>query len=194
MAKLRPSRRRGPLAAAVLLALLLGACAQPTPYQPADGGFGYTQQQLESNRYRVSFAGNMVTSRDTVQNYLLYRAAEVTVESGDDYFVLVDQNLERSTVYHGTGQSSFGYSSRLDPFQPGIGGGFTNYTAVPVDSYAASADILLFKGEKPANEPRAYDAREVLRRLDPAVVRAPGVARIEPARDPQPQELQEQQQ
>jgi hypothetical protein len=173
------------------LLVLLGGCAQPTPYQPADGGFGYTQQQLESNRYRVSFAGNMVTSRDTVQNYLLYRAAEVTVEAGAEYFVLVDQNLERSTVYHGTGHSTFGYNSRRDPYQPGIGAGFTNYTAVPVDSYAASADILVFKGEKPANEPRAYDAREVLRRLDSAVVRAPGVARIEPAQVPQDSQAQE---
>jgi hypothetical protein len=168
-----------------VLLLLLGACAQPTPYQPADGGFGYTQQQIESNRYRIGFAGNSVTPRDTVQNYLLYRAAEVTLETGHDYFVMVDQDVERSTIYHGTGHAGFGYRSRLDPFEPGFGGGFTNYTAVPVDSYAASADILVFDGAKPANERRAYDAREVLRRLDPAVVRAPGVMRIEPPAETQ---------
>ena len=31
-------------------------------------GFGYREQQLESNRYRVTFSCNSVTPRDTVQN------------------------------------------------------------------------------------------------------------------------------
>lgn len=185
----RPGPRRWPLRAALLLGLpflvTLGGCAQPTPYRPTDGQFGYAQQQLESNRYRVSFAGNMATPRDTVQNYLLYRAAEVTVESGHDHFILVDQDLERSTVYHGTGHLGFAGGSRFDRFDSGFGGGFGSYTAVPVDSYAAFADILVFEGPKPADEPRAYDAREVLRRLDPVMVRAPGVMRVEPARQEQ---------
>jgi hypothetical protein len=176
-------RGRGPLAAVLLL--LLAACAAPTPYQPAVDGFGYAQQQIEANRYRVTFAGNMVTSRDTVQNYLLYRSAEITLESGHDYFVLTDQNLERSTVYYGTGPTGFGYRSGFDVSQPVVGVGFGSYSAVPVDSYTAFADILVFDGVKPADDTRAYEAREVLRRLDPAVLRAPGVARIEPPAETQ---------
>ena len=58
----------------VALCLLLAACAaKPTPYQAAQGGFGYSEQQTEENRYRVSFAGNSATSRQTVEEYLLYR-------------------------------------------------------------------------------------------------------------------------
>ena len=62
---------------------LLGACkGQPTPYQPAVDGYGYSEQGIEDNRYRVIFAGNDYTKADTVQNYLLYRAAEVTLDHG----------------------------------------------------------------------------------------------------------------
>ena len=87
-----PRRAPGRVAYAIgaLLVLLLAGCAVPTPYQPATKGYGYSEQQLESNRYRVTFSGNSVTPRDTVQNYLLYRAAEVTRESGHDYFTVVD--------------------------------------------------------------------------------------------------------
>ena len=48
----------------VLLGLLLAACAgKPTPYQAAQGGYGYSEQRLEDNRYRVSFAGIDATGR-----------------------------------------------------------------------------------------------------------------------------------
>ncbi|MFT4046301.1 MAG: hypothetical protein QM661_06340 [Solimonas sp.] len=52
-----------PLAPAVLLAAVLAACATVTPYQPAGDGYGYRSQMLESNRYRVSFAGSSATPR-----------------------------------------------------------------------------------------------------------------------------------
>ena len=69
------------LSGLVLLGMLAG-CAQPTPYQPATEGYGHSEQQIEDNRYRVSFAGNDLTPADTVQNYLLYRAAELTLGKG----------------------------------------------------------------------------------------------------------------
>ena len=77
----------------VSLSLLLAACAgKPTPYQAAQGGFGYSEQQTEENRYRVSFAGNSASSRQTVEDYLLYRAAELTVQTGHDWFQVFDRN------------------------------------------------------------------------------------------------------
>ena len=158
-----------------MLLLGLGACASPTPYQPADGGFGYSTQQIEDNRYRIVFAGNSVTPRETVQNYILYRAAEVTTESGHDWFRLVDQNLERSTRYHGTVDPWF------DPFWYDFDRrfwrpypfGHATVTAYPIDRYTAFADILVFEGEKPEGDVNAYDARDVLRRLEPVVMREP---------------------
>lgn len=45
------------LVTTIALAGALTACATPTPYQSAEpGGFGFSQQQIEDNRYTVSFS------------------------------------------------------------------------------------------------------------------------------------------
>jgi len=59
-------------------AAILSACATSTPYQPAStpGGFdGFSQTMIENDRARITFGGNSLTKRDTVENSLLYRAA-----------------------------------------------------------------------------------------------------------------------
>jgi len=169
----RASGRRGrrQLCAALLL-LGLAACASaPTPYRAAADGFGYSDQQIETNRYRVSFAGNSATGLDAVRDYALYRAAELTLANGDDYFKVVDRNTEsRSTgvggprvgVGVGSGSSGSNLGIGLSTF---LGGG--GYA----EDYTVSMDILTFQGEKPAGDRDAYDAREVLRRLEPALQR-----------------------
>ena len=153
------------------LALAAAGCASaPTPYQPADGEYGYTAQQIEDNRYRVAFSGNAATPRQTVENYLLYRAAEVTLESGNDYFTVVDRNIEaygsgiagpRVGVGVGSGGGDVGLGVGLSTLFGG-GGGSARYTAY--------ADIIVRAGEKPADDPRSYDARDVIRRLQPQVI------------------------
>ena len=102
-----------------LVGVLVACGGAPTPYQPAADGYGYSEQRIEDNRYRVTFAGNDLTKADTVQNYLLYRAAEVTLDSGYDYFTVVDRNLDRSTRYWGTGEPHFGtgFYTRLGQFR-----------------------------------------------------------------------------
>ena len=161
------------MAAVAGLALATAACAAPTPYQPADGGFGYATQQIEDNRYRVTFAGNADTPRETVQNYLLFRAAEVTLESGHDYFTVTGQNVERSTRYFGSVDPLFypgyWYGGRRG-FHPPLAG-YSTIDAHPVDRYTAFADILVFEGEKPAGDVNAYDASDVVRQLAPAIRR-----------------------
>src|SRR3546814_2720956 len=87
MHRLSPIRRRSSIRLAPLAALMLFACATPTPYQPlgtrGTGASGcYASQQIEQNRFRVSFSGNQLTSRERVENYLLFRAAELTVQNG----------------------------------------------------------------------------------------------------------------
>jgi len=168
---------------------MLAACAQPTPYQPARDGYGYTEQQIEDNRYRVAFAGNDVTAPDTVQNYLLYRAAELTLDRGYDYFVVVDRQLDRSTTYWGYADPRFGagYWNRWD--RDWVGLGMSTYSARPIDRYTAYADIVMFQGDKPEGEVHAYDGRDVLRRLHPTIQAAPGVVRRTP--DLQQEEAQQ---
>jgi hypothetical protein len=82
------------VASAAALAVL-GACATATPYQAAAGSErGYSEQRIEANRYSVEFAGNSLTDRKTVETYLLFRAAELTRESGYDHFRVATRDTE----------------------------------------------------------------------------------------------------
>ena len=98
-------------------ALTLVACATATPYQPASepGGYdGFSQQLIENDRARITFGGNSLTKRETVENYLLYRSAEMAVERGFETFTLQERDLEEDRkvrVSPGIG-SGFGY----DPY------------------------------------------------------------------------------
>lgn len=166
-----------PITRIASLALVLGvaACGTPTPYQPAVDGKGYAEQPLETNRYRVTFSGNSLTSRETVENYLLYRAAEVTLASGNDYFLVVERDTERSTTYHTTFTGFGGHPGfhSFRNFNSHSFGGFSTATARPRDRYQSFANIVVGQGEKPADEPDAYDARDVLKRLAQTIERNP---------------------
>ena len=92
------------LALAVTL-LLLAGCA--TPYQ--SGGFlgGYKEIQLDENVFQVSFEGNAFVSAGRVENYTLLRSAEVAMENGYDYFVIVDQDAYETTGTHYTPATTY---------------------------------------------------------------------------------------
>ncbi|MGH6963038.1 MAG: CC0125/CC1285 family lipoprotein, partial [Phenylobacterium sp.] len=99
---LRPnmSKRSIGIAAALVLAAGLTACATPTPYQPKAPGQsssgGYSEMRIEPNRFRVSFAGNSVTPREKVEGYLLFRAAELTLQNGDDWFYIDNRTTDKT--------------------------------------------------------------------------------------------------
>jgi hypothetical protein len=50
-----------------------------------------------------------------------------------------------------------------------IGGGIDSYTVLWAKAYGGSYRIQVFRGEKPANDPIAYDAHEVLKNLGPSI-------------------------
>jgi hypothetical protein len=152
-----------------LLAARVAACATPALYQPMRGDdVGYGEQRLEDNRYRVWFAGNSATPRETVENYVLYRAAELTLEKGYDHFVLSDRTTEGegrdSRVSFGIGGFRFGGSGGISI---GVGTGI----GVGDPKYFGQADVVLMKGPKPADNANAFDARQIKAGLEPSIVR-----------------------
>jgi hypothetical protein len=169
--------------ALALCVLVAAACQTPTPYQPAvsPNGDGYTTQQIESNRFRVSFKGNSLTTRQTVDTYMLYRAAEVTLQNGGDYFIIVNKDVDKNTAYENYGDDlAWGWGGGWGWRHGGWGGagfgGGIDYTR-PIPAYDAIADIVTYRGPKPQGNPYAYDAHEVMNAVGPTVVRiapAPG--------------------
>lgn len=173
-------------------ALLVAGCATETAYRPATGsGFyrtGYTDRQVETNRWLVTFAGNSVTDRDTVERYLLFRAAELTLQQGYDYFVMVDRSTDRQAQTYSTPGvmgPRFGFGGWWGPswryygrgfgwrgWDPYFGGPFWGDTVDirTVDRYEASAEIVMRKGTPGPNEVRAFDARDVVAKIGPTVI------------------------
>ena len=183
------------------MALGLAACVTATPYQPlvpghgASGGFSDTR--LAADRFSVTFRGNSLTSRETVETYLLYRAAELTLEQGGDWFVMVDRQMTRdrrtyalSDPFYDRPGYAFGYwrpswryyggPGRIwrswDPFgrDPFWG---DNVDLQTIERFEASAEIVIHRGAKTSDEPRACDARDVIARLGPTIVRTPPASR-----------------
>ena len=167
-------------------ALLLAACATSTPYGPAENGrgYGFSDQRIESNRYRVTFRGNSSTSRETVENALLYRSAELTVQLGFDYFVALENETEANRTYsttstepafygrYGYGRSFYRPYYGFPYYAYGFGWGYPysdTYTR-EITRYSAVAFISMYKGQKPADNPQAFDAREVMAHLRPYVL------------------------
>lgn len=155
----------------VLAALTLAACAKPTAYQPApkEGAFGYSEKVIGEGQYRIGFAGNGLTTRKTVDLYLLYRAAELTQEKGFDYFIVGERQDFIDPQGIGGRQSQISFARRQELL---IGSGIrSRFGEEVVDQYGAEIDILMQKGEKPdsANVHRAVD---VIERSKNAIVRA----------------------
>jgi hypothetical protein len=155
---------------------LLAACATATPYQPAvTDRYGFQEQRIEDNRVRITFNGNTITERETVENYLLYRAAEVTLESGHDYFIVANRDTEEHSRLQGTGprfpydywyySPRRGWSPWYDPFWA------DSMSYREVSRYEAVAEIAMFSGQKPVGDPNAFDAREVQANLQGQIVR-----------------------
>lgn len=176
-------------------AALVASCMTATPYQPDIAGQkisgGYSETRIAENRYQVNFAGNSLTSRDRVEGYLLYRAAELTLEKGYDWFEINDRLTERDVrtyvapdpfyePYYG---SLYGYwRPHWRYYRPGGGWRWWHpewgspFWADRIDmrtieKFEAHADIEMFNGPVPPGNHRAFDARQVINQLEPTIER-----------------------
>ena len=177
---------RHPAFAVVLVAGLaaIAACETFPIYRPRAAGevVGYTDTQLAANRYRVKFSGGTGAQREQVEDYLLRRAAEVTLQAGYGYFVFDTRSTEATTFYR-TAFDTWGprYTPRIGvrpwfgpgpgihpwywsswPYPPGWDG-----DVIPVTRYSAYAEIVMLTAGQASGDPYAIPAREVLDRLVP---------------------------
>jgi len=177
---------------AIAAALLLSACTASTPYQPlsmlSPVSGGYTDERLGQDRYRVDFHGNTLTSRERVESYLLFRAAQLTVEHGADWFVVVDHEMDHQfeivvlpdPAYRPAFSAVYGewrpYWRYEDPagwrdWDPYHGDPFWAEAVDPqvIESFHATSEIRLGRGPVPAGEDKAMVAREVITAIGPQI-------------------------
>lgn len=179
--------RRFSFIGAIALVASLGACMTPTPYQPyrAEGAGGthggYSELRISPDRFRVKFHGNELTSRGRVESYLLYRAAELTLANGYDWFLIADHHTEHDveTRVRQTTLGPYGYwqphwryyrtGYGWDVWHPEFGGPFwaDQIDITRVESFEVEAEIVLKKGVP--TEPQAVDARRTLAEIGPTI-------------------------
>jgi len=112
-------------------ACLLAGCA--TAYQPDGVSGGYTDQMRDGNIVQVSVRGNGLTTPETLQSFVIRRCAEVTLQNGFNYFVL----LHTEAPIEGSDKL---YSMKV-----------------------ATATIKMVQGNKTENDPHTYNASYLLR-------------------------------
>ncbi|MEN5364546.1 MULTISPECIES: CC0125/CC1285 family lipoprotein [Brevundimonas] len=146
-----------------LSALALSACASLAPYgaQQGPNGQGFSEQRIESNRYRVSYNG--VGAAGRVADWALLRAADLTTEQGYDWFEVTQSWTDgrpggaggvRPSVSIGGGSSRYGGYSASGV---GVGVGLNFSGPQPTST---TLEVVLGRGQKP-DRPNAYDARSV---------------------------------
>jgi hypothetical protein len=121
-----------------IVAMLVPLLGCVTAYELENPTGGYSDFRVEENAYRVRFKGNNYTSRKRVEDFLLYRCAELTDKLGYDHFLMVGADtLDISDLFAQSG-------------------------AAP-RNYYATALIKVF--QQPDN-PAAQNAKQVMLRLE----------------------------
>ncbi len=75
---------------ACFLGMLFQGCA--TSYQSVGFAGGYSETRLDKNVFKVSFAGNGYTGRERATDFAFLRSAELALQHGYKYFVVIKEN------------------------------------------------------------------------------------------------------
>jgi hypothetical protein len=144
--------------ALIPLLIILSGCA--TSYQKQGFSGGFEETQIAPNAWRVSFNGNGYTSRSRSEEFALLRSADLAMQNGFNYFILVGSNSDTlvssittpitstTNVTGSTYGNNFNATSNTNSY-----GGNTILISKP----STTNTVLMFK-EKPDNAGIVYDA------------------------------------
>lgn len=147
------------LLAIVSIAMLAG-CA--TAYQKDGFSGGFDETQLAPNAWKVHFRGNGYTSKSRAESFTLLRSADLTLQSGFQYFVIVSASSDIKEVSSWTAPTTSttnATATRSGNMVSGTAtttyhGGSTQIISKP----SSTNTIVMFKTE-PQGHGLVYDAR-----------------------------------
>jgi hypothetical protein len=97
-------------------AAFLASCSNQILYvpdpEPGTGHYGYSDLPIDADRFEVTFTGNFDTPTQTVDQYALYRCAELTNQHGYDYFI-VEHTRHWNIFYHHRSEEVTTYKMRM---------------------------------------------------------------------------------
>jgi hypothetical protein len=154
------------------------AADQAPMVPPAKPGV-FTMQKRGENRYHLVVAGHKFTTRDEIEKYLLYRAAELTMEQKASWFTLSESRSKGDTEpVPKQDPAGLRYSFRMSYWRPvwryKLAGqadwkswspfakaAFFSTDPKTVTNFEVSADIVLRKGIMNDADPLAFEAGAV---------------------------------
>lgn len=153
--------------AAISLMVVLGGCA--TAYQSEGFSGGFSETQLDTNVFRVSFRGNGYTRAERAEELALLRSAELTLKNGFTHFAIIDgRTREQSGTYTTPTQlyttvnaTAYG-NSAYGTAHTTTYGGQTFHISKP----STTNTIICFNG-KPNIQGLNYDAQFICNSLGP---------------------------
>ncbi|MCY4328489.1 MAG: hypothetical protein OXC48_00150 [Endozoicomonadaceae bacterium] len=148
----------------ILVIAFLQGCA--TTYKSHGLFGGYSETQLDENVFKVTFCGNGYTSMERASDFTLLRSAELTLQSGYRYFVIINADSYISTSTHttptrsdtsiniyGSDHFAYGHASTITY------GGQTYHISKPT-----SSNTIICLKEKPKNS-FSYNAEFIYRTM-----------------------------
>lgn len=152
-------------------ALLLSACAAAPDYKPAIGpGYGYAEEALDQQNYRIKFK-DRGDDRARTLDYALRRAGELTVREGYDWFVVTrrevfvdrDQEVEEEVTSAPVVNRNCGLLGCQTTVNQEMG---VEMVPGPVrEEVRAVLEVRMGRGVRPA-QGESYDAREIVAKLE----------------------------
>lgn len=141
------------------LVAALAGCA--STYKPEGFGGGFSETQLDTNVFRVSFRGNGFTSPERAEELTLLRSAELTLKNGFTHFAVINsQSREQHGAYTTPTQSyttvnatAFGNSAYGTANTTTYGG-----STLIISKPSTTNTIMCFK-ERPNVQGLIYDAQ-----------------------------------
>lgn len=150
---------------------------EPGPMVPAAKPGVYSQTKQSATRYRLVVNGHAFTSRDAVEKYLLYRAAELALEQKYEWFTLVEGRVKGDVApLPKPDETGLHYSFRMKYWRPvwhyklAGASAWSSWSpfsdtaffadgkdAKTITDFEVSADIVLHKGRMDDNNPLAFE-------------------------------------
>ncbi len=138
----------------VVASALLAGCST---YKPATGsGPGYSEMQIDSNVYRVSFRGDGATKPDQADEMSLLRCAELMAEKGFPFFV-----IQSGQAFASTHQFSDPIQVKVRESKATVTGGDSFTISIP-----SVVKTIVGLRERPASG-IAYNTQQIVSSLGP---------------------------
>ena len=132
---------------ALLFILMLVGCGS-APYQSAheNKGYGYYDQQLSKNVYRLHYQCGRGDSSGKASDFALLRAAELALENNYSHFVILkrdDETRNRSSHIRGRRETTINFDEYDSSTGNGRGEAVTHVTGGSTHRYSEARSLLL---------------------------------------------------